>query len=297
MQKKNSDGSYTGVWGVTMAGNMWCNGSLNVAGQTTFDTDVTFHKKIYDFSGCEIINAASGGSSLVVGYGQYDKKLKTYLEGGTIYLRHNGGGVEIQNRTATRFKLCSLNWSLDGSEAVRDTIESAGGFVLSANGGDNRLYLFGSSIYLNSNTTVNGNVVARGDVKLNFKAVSGTVPLVVNTSGVITTASSSERYKENIKPVEDAVLDPSGLYDVQVCQYNYKPEYKNNELVSGTQIGVIAEDLDKHYPNAVIYDSEGRPESWQDRIMIPAMLKLIQDQKKQLDALQAEVDALKAKLQ
>lgn len=297
VQKKNSDGSYTGVWGVTMAGNMWCNGSLNVAGQTTFDTDVTFHKKIYDFSGCEIINAASGGSSLVVGYGQYDKKLKTYLEGGTIYLRHNGGGVEIQNRTATRFKLCSLNWSLDGSEAVRDTIESAGGFVLSANGGDNRLYLFGSSIYLNSNTTVNGNVVARGDVKLNFKAVSGTVPLVVNTSGVITTASSSERYKENIKPVEDAVLDPSGLYDVQVCQYNYKPEYKNNELVSGTQIGVIAEDLDKHYPNAVIYDSEGRPESWQDRIMIPAMLKLIQDQKKQLDALQAEVDALKAKLQ
>ena len=297
VQKKNSDGSYTGVWGVTMAGNMWCNGSLNVAGQTTFDTDVTFHKKIYDFSGCEIINAASGGSSLVVGYGQYDKKLKTYLEGGTIYLRHNGGGVEIQNRTATRFKLCSLNWSLDGSEAVRDTIESAGGFVLSANGGDNRLYLFGSSIYLNSNTTVNGNVVARGDVKLNFKAVSGTVTLVVNTSGVITTASSSERYKENIKPVEDAVLDPSGLYDVQVCQYNYKPEYKNNELVSGTQIGVIAEDLDKHYPNAVIYDSEGRPESWQDRIMIPAMLKLIQDQKKQLDALQAEVDALKAKLQ
>ena len=50
-------------------------------------------------------------------------------------------------------------------------------------------------------------------------------------------------------------------------------------------------------PNAVIYDEDGRPESWQDRIMIPAMLKLIQDQKKQLDALQAEVDALKAKLQ
>ena len=296
VQKKNSDGSYTGVWGVTMAGNMWCNGSLHVAGQTTFDTDVTFHKKIYDFSGCEIINAASGGSSLVIGYGQYDKKLKTYLEGGTIYLRHNGGGVEIQNETATRFKLCSLNWTIDGSKAVRDTIESAGGFVLSANGGDNRLYLVGSSIFLGSNTTVDGNVVARGDVKLNFKAVSGTVPLAVNTSGVITTSSSSARYKENIKPLEDPSLDPIGLYDVQVCQYNYKPEYKDNELVSGTQIGVIAEDLDKHYPNAVIYDSEGRPESWQDRIMIPAMLKLIQEQKQQLDDLRAEVDALKAKL-
>ena len=296
-QKKNSDGSYTGVWGVTMAGNMWCNGSLHVAGQTTFDTDVTFHKKIYDFSGCEIINAASGGSSLVIGYGQYDKKLKTYLEGGTIYLRHNGGGVEIQNETATRFKLCSLNWTIDGSKAVRDTIESAGGFVLSANGGDNRLYLVGSSIFLGSNTTVDGNVVARGDVKLNFKAVSGTVPLAVNTSGVITTSSSSARYKENIKPLEDPSLDPIGLYDVQVSQYNYKPECRDKELVGGTQIGLVAEDLALHYPNAVIYDEDGRPESWQDRIMIPAMLKLIQEQKQQLDDLQAEVDALKAKSQ
>ena len=297
VQKKNSDGSYTGVWGVTMAGNMWCNGSLHVAGQTTFDTDVTFHKKIYDFSGCEIINAASGGSSLVIGYGQYDKKLKTYLEGGTIYLRHNGGGVEIQNETATRFKLCSLNWTIDGSKAVRDTIESAGGFVLSANGGDNRLYLVGSSIFLGSNTTVDGNVVARGDVKLNFKAVSGTVPLAVNTSGVITTSSSSARYKENIKPLEDPSLDPIGLYDVQVSQYNYKPECRDKELVGGTQIGLVAEDLALHYPNAVIYDEDGRPESWQDRIMIPAMLKLIQEQKQQLDDLQAEVDALKAKSQ
>ncbi len=297
VQKKNSDGSYTGVWGVTMAGNMWCNGSLDVAGQTTFDTDVTFHKKIYDFSGCEIINAASGGSSLVIGYGQYDKKLKTYLEGGTIYLRHNGGGVEIQNGSTTRFSLAPMNWTIDGSTAVRDTINSTGGFVLSANGGDNRLYLVGSSILLGNNTTIDGNIVARGDVKLNFKAVSGTVPLVVNTSGVITTSSSSARYKENIKPLEDPSLDPIGLYDVQVSQYNYKPECRDKELVGGTQIGLVAEDLALHYPNAVIYDEDGRPESWQDRIMIPAMLKLIQEQKQQLDDLQAEVDALKAKLQ
>lgn len=296
-QKKNSDGSYTGTWYVTMGGDMVCNGSLDVAGKATFDTDVTFNKKIYDFSGCEIINAASGGSSLVIGYGQYDKKWKTYLEGGTIYLRHNGGGVKIQNETATRLKLCSLNWTIDGSKAVRDTIESAGGFVLSANGGDNRLYLVGSSIYLDSNTTVNGNVVARGDVKLNFKAASGTIPLVVNARGVITTASSSARYKENIKPLEDPSLDPIGLYDVQISQYNYKPECRDKELVGGTQIGLVAEDLAQHYPNAVIYDEDGRPESWQDRIMIPAMLKLIQEQKQQLDALQAEVDALKAKLQ
>ena len=297
-QKKNSDGSYTGTWYVTMAGDMVCNGS------------VYFRKKIYDFRDREIINASSGSGHLVIGNGIKNKGYTTYVEGSDIILRMSMyGGLYMQVETnesgssyETGFGFSKTSWDLNGSIADRYTIKSKGGFVLSANDGNNVLYLVGKSVYLDSNSKINGSLTTTGDVKsggdifLNFASTSGTIPLVVNTKGVITVASSSERYKENIKPVEDAVLDPSGLYDVQVCQYNYKPEYKDNELVSGTQIGVIAEDLDKHYPNAVIYDSEGRPESWQDRIMIPAMLKLIQEQKQQLDDLRAEVDALKAKL-
>lgn len=297
-QKKNSNGSYTGTWYVTMAGDMVCNGS------------VYFRKKIYDFKDREIINASSGSGHLVIGNGIKNKGYTTYVEGSDIILRMSmNGGLYMQVETnesgssyETGFGFSKISWNLNGSIADRYTITSKGGFVLSANDGNNVLYLVGKSVYLGSNSKINGSLTTTGDIKsggdifLNFASTSGTIPLVVNTKGVITVASSSERYKENIKPVEDAVLDPSGLYDVQVCQYNYKPEYKDNELVSGTQIGVIAEDLDKHYPNAVIYDSEGRPESWQDRIMIPAMLKLIQEQKQQLDDLRAEVDALKAKL-
>ena len=297
-QKKNSNGSYTGTWYVTMAGDMVCNGS------------VYFIKKIYDFKDREIINASSGSGHLVIGNGIKNKGYMTYVEGSDIILRmsmHGGLYMQVETNESgssyeTGFGFSKISWDLNGSIADRYTITSKGGFVLSANDGNNVLYLVGKSVYLGSNSKINGSLTTTGDVKsggdifLNFASTSGTIPLVVNTKGVITVASSSERYKENIKPVEDAVLDPSGLYDVQVCQYNYKPEYKDNELVSGTQIGVIAEDLDKHYPNAVIYDSEGRPESWQDRIMIPAMLKLIQEQKQQLDDLRAEVDALKAKL-
>lgn len=297
-QKKNSNGSYTGTWYVTMGGDMVCNGS------------VYFRKKIYDFKDREIINASSGSGHLVIGNGIKNKGYTTYVEGSDIILRmsmHGGLYMQVETNESgssyeTGFGFSKISWNLNGSIADRYTITSKGGFVLSANDGNNVLYLVGKSVYLGSNSKINGSLTTTGDVKsggdifLNFASTSGTIPLVVNTKGVITVASSSERYKENIKPVEDAVLDPSGLYDVQVCQYNYKPEYKDNELVSGTQIGVIAEDLDKHYPNAVIYDSEGRPESWQDRIMIPAMLKLIQEQKQQLDDLRAEVDALKAKL-
>ena len=297
-QKKNSNGSYTGTWYVTMAGDMVCNGS------------VYFRKKIYDFRDREIINASSGSGHLVIGNGIKNKGYMTYVEGSDIILRMSmNGGLYMQVETnesgsshETGLGFSKISWDLNGNIADRYTINSKGGFVLSANDGNNVLYLVGKSVYLGSNSKINGSLTTTGDVKsggdifLNFASTSGTIPLVVNTKGVITVASSSELYKENIKPVEDAVLDPNGLYDVQVCQYNYKPECRDKELVGGTQIGLVAEDLALHYPNAVIYDEDGRPESWQDRIMIPAMLKLIQEQKQQLDDLRAEVDALKAKL-
>lgn len=294
-------GTYSYTFRVLANGCVDVGGTLSVKQDATFSSNVTLGGKLNAPSEREIINTASGGNNLVIGFGQYDLGLKTYLEGNDIYLRmQQYGSLYIQmgpkDNVETRFKLSKSQWKINGDTAYRDTITSAGGFMIDANSGKNGLYLNAKSTWIYNAATITGNLTVRGDVTLNFKSSSGTMPLVVNTRGVITTASSSERYKENIKPVEDAVLDPSGLYDVQVCQYNYKPEYKNNELVSGTQIGIIAEDLDKHYPNAVIYDSEGRPESWQDRIMIPAMLKLIQEQKQQLDDLRAEVDALKAKL-
>lgn len=294
-------GTYSYTFRVLANGCVDVGGTLSVKQDATFSSNVTLGGKLNAPSEREIINTASGGNNLVIGFGQYDLGLKTYLEGNDIYLRmQQYGSLYIQmgpkDNVETRFNLSKSRWTINGDTAYRDTITSAGGFVIDANSGKNGLYLNAKSTWIYNAATITGNLTVRGDVTLNFKSSSGTMPLVVNTRGVITTASSSERYKENIKPVEDAVLDPSGLYDVQVCQYNYKPEYKDNELVSGTQIGVIAEDLDKHYPNAVIYDSEGRPESWQDRIMIPAMLKLIQEQKQQLDDLRAEVDALKAKL-
>lgn len=298
---KYGTGTYSYTFRVLANGCVDVGGTLSVKQDATFSSNVTLGGKLNAPSEREIINTASGGNNLVIGFGQYDLGLKTYLEGNDIYLRmQQYGSLYIQmgpkDNVETRFELSKSRWTINGDTAYRDTITSAGGFVIDANSGKNGLYLNAKSTWIYNAATITGNLTVRGDVTLNFKSPSGTMPLVVNTRGVITTASSSERYKENIKPVEDAVLDPSGLYDVQVCQYNYKPEYKDNELVSGTQIGVIAEDLDKHYPNAVIYDSEGRPESWQDRIMIPAMLKLIQEQKQQLDDLRAEVDALKAKL-
>ncbi len=150
---------------------------------------------------------------------------------------------------------------------------------------DGNLVLYGLN-YIKSNNTF----------RLDFRATSGTIPLVVNTNCEITTTSSSKRYKENITVKLEKQLAPERLYDLPVVQYNYKEEHKDKELVSGTQIGITAEDVEKYYPNAVIRNAEGEAESWQDRIMIPAMLKLIQEQKKEIDTLKKNYDNVRKRL-
>lgn len=167
--------------------------------------------------------------------------------------------------------------SLDGNY-INLGKNSSGIFFYSSN---YNLYLYGSSF-----------VQVDSQLRLNFKASSGTVPLAVGTSGQITTTSSSKRYKENITEELNDELRPEKLYDLPVKQYNYKPEYSDIELVAGTQIGIIAEDIEKYYPNALIRNNEGEAESWQDRIMIPAMLKLIQNQKKQIDEINERLKVL-----
>lgn len=118
-----------------------------------------------------------------------------------------------------------------------------------------------------------------------IKPSSGTGELGIEASGRVVRTSSSKRYKENITSIIPKKLNPKGLYKTPVVVYNYKPEYKDKELREGLQIGITAEDLDQFYPNAVEYNEKGQPESWKSRILIPAMLKLIQEQHEEIEAL------------
>lgn len=93
-------------------------------------------------------------------------------------------------------------------------------------------------------------------------------------------SSSSRRYKEDIKPVENDELDPHRLYDIPVMQFKYKEgyfpqedEYENNRT---DVVGFIAEDVLEHYPQAAIVIND-EVDNWNERYIIPPMLKLIQE--------------------
>ena len=56
--------------------------------------------------------------------------------------------------------------------------------------------------------------------------------------------------------------------------------------------GLIVEDLEKVYPIAVDKDENGKPFGWNAQYLIPPMLQLIQQQKKEIEALKLRIERL-----
>ena len=55
----------------------------------------------------------------------------------------------------------------------------------------------------------------------------------------------------------------------------------------------IAEDVDMYFPLAVDHNTDGLPENWNERIMIPAMFVMIKSQKSEIDLLKQELNEIK----
>ena len=113
---------------------------------------------------------------------------------------------------------------------------------------------------------------------------------VTSGSGRMTyTTASSQRYKHDIVNLLDIPeYDPKMLLSLPVRAFRYNEDYvtptddRANVLIPG----FIAEEVDSVYPIACDYSETKGPESWNDRIILPAMLALIQDQDARLKILE-----------
>lgn len=114
---------------------------------------------------------------------------------------------------------------------------------------------------------------------------------VTITAGRVTrTTASSQRYKENITPLVDiSELDPKKLLDLPVRAFTYRSDYlSESDSRFGALIpGFIAEEVDAVYPVAADYE-DGNVESWNDRMIVPGMLALIQDLYKRIEMLEGK---------
>lgn len=132
----------------------------------------------------------------------------------------------------------------------------------------------------------------------NYDTVTNEPNLYITSNGNFrrTTNTSSKKYKTDIKEISGEELNPKKLYDLKVKQFKYKEEYQPSEKdcrYNKDLIGFIAEDVEKVYPIATDYNENGEVENWNERYIIPAMLKLIQEQHTEIEQMKKELEELK----
>jgi trimeric autotransporter adhesin len=84
---------------------------------------------------------------------------------------------------------------------------------------------------------------------------SGGVAVFIDSAGKLGTLTSSRRFKEGIKPMEQA---SEVLFALKPVTFRYKKEIG---AASTSQFGLVAEDVEKVNPDLVVRDKEGNPYS------------------------------------
>jgi hypothetical protein len=138
-----------------------------------------------------------------------------------------------------------------------------------------------------SDTDVSLIVVPKGAGTVTCAAIYSNVvtgnAVLVDSSGNLGVATSSRRFKENIKDMDVA----SGkLLELRPVTFNYKKD--SSETI---QYGLIAEEVEKVYPELVSFDSDGKPMSVQYHVLPAMLLNEIQKLSKRIEFLEAMLDA------
>lgn len=106
-------------------------------------------------------------------------------------------------------------------------------------------------------------------------------------------ASSSRRYKDHIG--EMSAEKAGKLLRLPVVEFKYKDGYlKEGDPLDGKPVpGFYAEDTEKIDPAYCQYNANGTVEDWNYRTILPAMLKLIQNQNAEIESLKKEINEIK----
>ena len=123
---------------------------------------------------------------------------------------------------------------------------------------------------------------------------SGTT-LILHNNYVYKLSSSSKRYKKHVKNMTSS--EAERLLDIPVVWFEYNEGYlAPGDRFEGKPIpGFYAEDVYDAFPEGAMLNESGQVEDWNYRTMIPAMMKLIQDQQETINNLVERVNKLERK--
>jgi hypothetical protein len=190
----------------------------------------------------------------------------------------------------------------DGDEALTgnttgnfNTTAGAHSLIHNTTGSGNTVLGFdtGNSITTANNVICIGENVAGANVSDRcfigniFGATSTAgIAVFINSSGQLGTATSSRRFKEEIKPMDQA---SKALFSLKPVTFRYKKEI---DPAGTSQFGLVAEDVEKVNPDLVARDKEGKSYSVRyDQVNAMLLNEFLKEHKK-TEKLEATVASL-----
>lgn len=136
-----------------------------------------------------------------------------------------------------------------------------------------------------------GNIISLPTVE---SPVANTPNLYIDEDGRISkvVTNSSRLIKKNIDELKDKSLEANNLLNLKVVQYQYRDgilsenDARNGELLPG----FIVEDLADKYPVCVDKETDNpKTWTWNERYLIPGIIKLLQTQQEEIEKLKNEL--------
>lgn len=232
-----------------------------------------------------------------------------YLQNGKVYI--NGSYIKSKSISASMLSVSDL--SSIGAKIGGWTINSS---YLQSSGGAIKLYSSGTIQVGNATIKSESNaMVIRSGLKIycgtssfsdgtdrimfyNLTHVTSGGHMVFAKDGatVAYLSSSSKRYKDHVSDM--TIEEAEKILNIPVIWFKYKKGYLDeSDWLNGKQLpGFYAEDVYDIFPEATQLNEAGEPEDWNFRVMIPAMMKVIQDQNERINTLEDTVNALNERL-
>ena len=136
-----------------------------------------------------------------------------------------------------------------------------------------------------------------GDIRMTpSSSTFGAAPnLYLGGTGLLRkTTGSSRQIKKNIADLKNKEISAENLYNLEVVQFKYNTKSgldKEDQRFDALLPGFILEQMDEVYPVAIDKNDTDDPKEWRwnQMYLIPPMVKLIQDQHKEIDGLKQQL--------
>jgi hypothetical protein len=269
----NTEGSLNTATGVqalfrnTMGSNNTANGFQALGGNTSGNSNSAFGTAAMQLNNIGNSNTAVGESALFFNNADDNTALgeaalfsndsgsdNTAVGGQALQGNRSGGANTASGFHALFSNITGAGNTANGDGALNSNTDGSGNTALGSGAG--AAATGNSNVYIGAGMNgVAGESNACYIASIFSQTSASGVPVLINSNNKLGTATSSVRFKEDIKPMDNV---SEALFALKPVTFRYKKEIDPAGI---SQLGLVAEEVDKVSPELVVRDKEGKPYS------------------------------------